>query len=621
MIQKWECKRDFGQGLVEFALVLPVLLVTLVGLAEFGRIFAIYSNLFNAAREGTRYGMVNAADTAGILLAAQSKISLIDPAQVSVAISYDSGPGTPAKSSSSVAVGDRVLVSAHYDVEPMLPILAPLLSNLSVDTEAVRTISKVSGGSSPPPATPTYTPTPTETPTSTATPTPTFTPTPTATPTPRPIEIIEPLIAGDRFVTGWAQPGETLSLSDDGVPRGTTVVQASGYFVFDLAWAGLYAGHEMVVQGVGGYTMSDSAWVVVGNTPTPTPSPTPTSTPTSTPTPTPSGMDIQIDPLCGQAGSNANTVHGYNWPEADVKIEHIFAGNVEQEWPLPKGDFDFNFTVPITITSILTGEHTIQALYYSPPDGQYVLGDSEPFIVPCAPPPPGPPNLIVEGVTLLNAAPISTCLPLTFTASIANVGETAANALFWTDLFVDPTGPISPTNPPIDESAYWAAVNSLAVSESITVTLYLPGGVDATGVHTYYVMADTLNGVAEVDELDNVAGPLTFTVSGEQPTPTPTSAPFAASVESGAISGSTWLHLNGDVAPQGRVNVYWYSGDVLVAETISDRAGTYRLQDLPPGTYTVVAESVIDGVLYTDIAWDIIVKSGEMTPYVTLYMH
>ena len=78
MIKKRTPKREPGQGLVEFALILPILLLVLVGIAGFARLFAIYSNLFNAAREGTRYGMVNAEDMAGILSAAQAKIAEAD---------------------------------------------------------------------------------------------------------------------------------------------------------------------------------------------------------------------------------------------------------------------------------------------------------------------------------------------------------------------------------------------------------------------------------------------------------------------------------------------------------------------------------------------------------------
>jgi hypothetical protein len=380
----------------------------------------------------------------------------------------------------------------------------------------------------------------------------------------------------------------------------------------------------MVVEG---YDMSDSATVVVGSTATPTATPTLTPTATPTLTPTPSGMDIQIDPLCGPEGSNTITVQGTDWPEADVLIKHIYDGIDPQEWFLSKNDFDFNFTVAITIDNMEEGEHTIQALYYSPSEGQYVIGDSEPFVVPCPTPTPTPtatprpPNLIIESIALLNSEPISTSLPLTFTVSIANAGETAANALFWVDLFVDPTSEISPTNPPIDEGDYWVSVNSLGVGESIACTLYLLGGVDAAGEHSAYVTADTLNGVAEDNELDNVGGPLTFSVVDDQPTPVPTSASVPAVAGDGAISGSTWLHLNGDVAPQERVNVYWYSGDALLAETLSDRDGNYLLRDLAPGTYTVVGELVIDGVLYTDVAAGVNVNSGETAPHVTLYLH
>jgi hypothetical protein len=155
----------------------------------------------------------------------------------------------------------------------------------------------------------------------------------------------------------------------------------------------------------------------------------------------------------------------------------------------------------------------------------------------------------------------------------------------------------------------------------MTLTLALPDGLNATGVHTSHVMADTWNQVSEDSELDNVGGPLTFTVSLEQVPPTPTPTPTLAPVEDGAISGSTWLYLNGDVVPQGRVNVYCYDGSVLVAETISDQDGNYLLENVPPGTYTVIGESVINDVLYTDIALDVGVNSGETTPYVTLFLH
>lgn len=48
-----------GQTLVEFALVLPVFLVLIFGIVEFGRIVWAYSTLAHSAREGMRYASIH----------------------------------------------------------------------------------------------------------------------------------------------------------------------------------------------------------------------------------------------------------------------------------------------------------------------------------------------------------------------------------------------------------------------------------------------------------------------------------------------------------------------------------------------------------------------------------
>ena len=45
-----------AQGMVEFALVMPILILIIYGLLEVGRLVFIYSNVVTAAREGARYG-------------------------------------------------------------------------------------------------------------------------------------------------------------------------------------------------------------------------------------------------------------------------------------------------------------------------------------------------------------------------------------------------------------------------------------------------------------------------------------------------------------------------------------------------------------------------------------
>src|SRR5919106_5744427 len=48
-----------GQTLVEFALVLPLFVLLLFGILDFGRAVLAYNSISNAAREGSRTAIVN----------------------------------------------------------------------------------------------------------------------------------------------------------------------------------------------------------------------------------------------------------------------------------------------------------------------------------------------------------------------------------------------------------------------------------------------------------------------------------------------------------------------------------------------------------------------------------
>lgn len=57
-------KSEEGQAMVEFALVLPVFLLILCGIIDFGWLFYNQLSLNNACREGARYAVVNTAEGA-----------------------------------------------------------------------------------------------------------------------------------------------------------------------------------------------------------------------------------------------------------------------------------------------------------------------------------------------------------------------------------------------------------------------------------------------------------------------------------------------------------------------------------------------------------------------------
>lgn len=52
-------QQEGGVALVEFAMVLPLLLVLVFGIVDFGRAFQTWITLTNAAREGARLGTVS----------------------------------------------------------------------------------------------------------------------------------------------------------------------------------------------------------------------------------------------------------------------------------------------------------------------------------------------------------------------------------------------------------------------------------------------------------------------------------------------------------------------------------------------------------------------------------
>ena len=61
-----------GQGIVELALAVPVMLLLMLGTIDIGRVFFDYIELRNGAREGAGYGARLPNDTAGIIARVQN---------------------------------------------------------------------------------------------------------------------------------------------------------------------------------------------------------------------------------------------------------------------------------------------------------------------------------------------------------------------------------------------------------------------------------------------------------------------------------------------------------------------------------------------------------------------
>ena len=76
---KPELRGERGATVVEFALIVPLLLVLVLGIAEFGRAFQVSGTLSSAAREGVRV-MALQNDPAAARAAVRNAAPALDPA-------------------------------------------------------------------------------------------------------------------------------------------------------------------------------------------------------------------------------------------------------------------------------------------------------------------------------------------------------------------------------------------------------------------------------------------------------------------------------------------------------------------------------------------------------------
>jgi Flp pilus assembly protein TadG len=80
-----------GQSLVEFALVLPIFLLIVLGIVEFGRLWETVNVLTSAAREGVRVAAVTGPDGSQVQSAAQNLLSAANITGATISISGPSG--------------------------------------------------------------------------------------------------------------------------------------------------------------------------------------------------------------------------------------------------------------------------------------------------------------------------------------------------------------------------------------------------------------------------------------------------------------------------------------------------------------------------------------------------
>lgn len=143
-------RRNRGQSLVEFAIVLPVIVVVVLGIFDLGRAVFTYNTLSQAARQANRQAIVDQDGTRvrAVAVAAAPTIGL---ASGNVDVCFkdaDSGQTDCSSSDDGCAPSDRqigclAIVRAHIDFTPLTPVISVFMSSIPISSTSIQPIEYV----------------------------------------------------------------------------------------------------------------------------------------------------------------------------------------------------------------------------------------------------------------------------------------------------------------------------------------------------------------------------------------------------------------------------------------------------------------------------------------------
>lgn len=132
--------RSRGQALVEFALVIPLFLVLVIGTFDLGAGVFAYNSVTNAAREGVRLAIVNQDQTA-IETRAIESTAIAETQAPNVVVAFhrpgpNADPTLNPQCSSPIPVGCVAIVSFQTTYRPFTPIIAAIVFPTGVTMNA-----------------------------------------------------------------------------------------------------------------------------------------------------------------------------------------------------------------------------------------------------------------------------------------------------------------------------------------------------------------------------------------------------------------------------------------------------------------------------------------------------
>lgn len=149
-----------GQSLVEFALVLPIIVLLIVGFVEIGRAVFAFNTIANAARQGARVAVVNQISVVtdcdesrpiedpyephwsvrGCAIAAASTLGITTS---NVSVSYLSPPSTTLSCAPTLHVGCLASVTVTYNYSIATPFVSLLIGPFTMSQTSQMPLERV----------------------------------------------------------------------------------------------------------------------------------------------------------------------------------------------------------------------------------------------------------------------------------------------------------------------------------------------------------------------------------------------------------------------------------------------------------------------------------------------
>ena len=130
-----------GQGLVEFALVFPVMMLLLLAIFDGGRLVFAYNDITNAARVGARVAIVNQAAGAAVAATVNQATSL-GLVNSDVTVTYLK-PDLSGSCASPYGLGCVADVRVTFDWAAITPVIGSVIGPVTLTTETRMPIERI----------------------------------------------------------------------------------------------------------------------------------------------------------------------------------------------------------------------------------------------------------------------------------------------------------------------------------------------------------------------------------------------------------------------------------------------------------------------------------------------